>query len=125
MILKKNNNFILKSIKKKQKIKKYIYELISKYGIGVSSGTYICNIFGIPPYINKNNVSKQLQQFIENWIKLNLKTGRALNLEITQNINSLIKNKSRRGLRHLWGLPVRGQRSKTNGRTQKSRKRKF
>jgi ribosomal protein S13 len=56
-LLKKNNN--------KQLQKKYIYELTSKYGIGISLSLYICNLFGIPPYINKNNVSKIIQQNVE------------------------------------------------------------
>ena len=112
----------LKHTKTLKSRKKYIYVLTEKYGLGKSLALQICSEFWIPPYLDALNIEKQLQADVENWIKINFKTGRALSLETNQNIKDLVKNKSRRGYRHLWSLPVRGQRSKTNGRTQKKRK---
>ena len=78
--------------------KKYIYSLTLKYGIGKSLALFICKKFGISPFVNTNNVDTILKQEVEDWIKINLKTGRALNLAITQNVQFLIKNKSWYGI---------------------------
>jgi small subunit ribosomal protein S13 len=54
---------------------------------------------------------------IKNWIETNCKIEGALRQEIRQNINRLKEIGCYRGIRHIRGLPVRGQRTKTNSRT--------
>ena len=52
-----------------------------------------------------------------------IKVEGALRSEVQQNIKRLMDIGTYRGLRHRRGLPVRGQRTKTNSRTRKGRKR--
>ena len=61
-----------------------------------------------------------LQEWRENGY---LKIEGDLRREVTENIKRLIDIKSYRGLRHRRGLPVRGQRTHTNARTRKGKKR--
>jgi len=59
---------------------------------------------------------------IRNYIDANFKVEGDLKREVTQNIKRLIEVNSYRGIRHKRGLPVRGQRTHTNARTRKGRK---
>jgi small subunit ribosomal protein S13 len=59
---------------------------------------------------------------IRNYIDNNFKVEGDLRREITQNIKRLIEINSYRGIRHKRGLPVRGQRTHTNARTRKGRR---
>jgi len=61
----------------------------------------------------------QIRAYIDN----NFKVEGDLRREVTQNIKRLIEINSYRGIRHKRGLPVRGQRTHTNARTRKGRKR--
>jgi small subunit ribosomal protein S13 len=61
---------------------------------------------------------------IKNWIETNCKIEGALRQEIRQNINRLKEIGCYRGIRHIRGLPVRGQRTKTNSRTVRGNKRR-
>lgn len=56
-------------------------------------------------------------------IEADYKVEGALRSDISQNIRRLMEIGSYRGLRHRRGLPVRGQRTKTNARTRKGRRR--
>jgi small subunit ribosomal protein S13 len=60
---------------------------------------------------------------IRAYIDNNFKVEGDLRREITQNIKRLIEINSYRGIRHKRGLPVRGQRTHTNARTRKGRRR--
>ncbi|MBN1686847.1 MAG: 30S ribosomal protein S13 [Spirochaetales bacterium] len=92
------------------------------YGIGRTSGREICEKAGVDPAIRMNDVSPddaaKLRQIIENEYKVE---GR-LRTEIALNIKRLMDIGCYRGLRHRRGLPVRGQRTKTNARTRKGKK---
>lgn len=59
---------------------------------------------------------------IRTYIDNNFKVEGDLRREVTQNIKRLIEINSYRGIRHKRGLPVRGQRTHTNARTRKGRK---
>ena len=59
---------------------------------------------------------------IRNYIDNNFKVEGDLRREVTQNIKRLIEVNSYRGIRHKRGLPVRGQRTHTNARTRKGRR---
>ena len=60
---------------------------------------------------------------IREYIETNLKIEGDLRREVSQNIKRLIEINSYRGIMHKRGLPVRGQRTHTNARTRKGRKR--
>ena len=101
---------------------------------GVIGLTYI---FGIGPNLSKDILEKadidhdkkvvdwtddevsELRQIIEE----DYKVEGALRTEINGNIRRLIETGSYRGVRHRRGLPVRGQRTQTNARTRKGKRR--
>ena len=92
------------------------------FGIGRTSAVEICEKAGIDPDIKINTLSAEeignLRQIIENDYKVE---GR-LRTEIALNIKRLMDIGCYRGLRHRRGLPVRGQRTKTNARTRKGKR---
>lgn len=92
------------------------------FGIGRSSGEDICRKAGIDPVVHINDLSSdetaQLRQIIESDYKVE---GR-LRTEVALNIKRLMDIGCYKGLRHRRGLPVRGQRTKTNARTRKGKK---
>jgi len=92
------------------------------YGIGRNSAQKICEKVGIAPEKKIQELSgeevNQLRQVIENDYKVE---GR-LRTEVSLNIKRLMDIGSYRGLRHRKGLPVRGQRTKTNSRTRKGKR---
>lgn len=91
------------------------------YGIGRTSARHICEKTGINPGAKMNNLSTEeinnLRKVIENDYKIE---GR-LRSETALNIKRLMDIGCYRGLRHRKGLPVRGQRTKTNARTRKGK----
>ncbi len=92
------------------------------YGIGRSSALKICGETGVNPDSKMNDLSadevNQLRKVLENDYKVE---GR-LRTEVALNIKRLMDIGCYRGLRHRKGLPVRGQRTKTNARTRKGKK---
>lgn len=92
------------------------------YGIGKTSAVQICEKAGVDPNAHINKLSADeianLRKLIENEYKVE---GR-LRSEVNLNIKRLMDIGCYRGLRHRKGLPVRGQKTKTNARTRKGRK---
>jgi len=92
------------------------------YGIGRTSARKICEAVKVDPIRNINDLSNEeineLRKLIENDYKVE---GR-LRSEIALNIKRLMDIGCYRGLRHRRGLPVRGQRTRTNARTRKGKK---
>lgn len=92
------------------------------YGIGRTSAEDICRKTNINPDVRINNLSadqvNELRKLIENEYKVE---GR-LRTEVALNIKRLMDIGSYRGLRHRKGLPVRGQRTRTNARTRKGKR---
>jgi len=92
------------------------------YGIGLYNAQQILKKTGVNPdtrvhQLSEDDVSK-LRSVIEN----DYHVEGMLRGEISMNIKRLIDIGSYRGLRHRRGLPVRGQRTKTNARTRKGPK---
>jgi len=105
-------------------VSKQIWVALSSsiYGIGRTRAYKICEAAGVAP----NMVVKELQSDQEEALRREVskfKIEGDLRREISMNIKRLIDLKSYRGLRHLRGLPVRGQRTHTNARTRKGRRR--
>ncbi len=92
------------------------------YGVGMSSALKICKETGVDPEAKMNDISadevNRLRKVLENDYKVE---GR-LRTEVALNIKRLMDIGCYRGLRHRKGLPVRGQRTKTNARTRKGKK---
>ncbi len=92
------------------------------YGIGRSSGERICEKAGVDPHVRMNELSSdgisKIREIIENDYTVE---GR-LRTEVSLNIKRLMDIGCYRGLRHRRGLPVRGQRTKTNARTRKGKR---
>ena len=92
------------------------------YGIGHSAAGKIIEISRVDPDIRVNNLTDEQVASLRNVIEQDYKVEGALRTEYNMNIKRLIDIGSYRGLRHRRGLPVRGQRTKTNARTRKGRK---
>ena len=92
------------------------------FGIGRTSGELICEKAKVDPDSKINDLSSdevtRLRQIIENDFKVE---GR-LRTEVALNIKRLMDIGCYRGLRHRRGLPVHGQRTRTNARTRKGKK---
>ena len=93
------------------------------YGIGPSSCKKILQATGVDPDIRVQKLTDDDVAKLRSVIESDYKVEGALRTEISMNIKRLIDIGSYRGLRHRRGLPVRGQRTKTNARTRKGPKR--
>jgi small subunit ribosomal protein S13 len=104
------------------KNKRGVIGLTYIYGIGRSRAAKILNDAGIHQDKKVSEWSDEEQNAIRNFINNNFKIEGALRSETQLNIKRLTDINSYRGIRHRTGLPVRGQRSKTNARTRKGKR---
>jgi len=93
------------------------------YGIGHTLAKDICVKADIPEDSRVMNLTEEQVSNIRRVIEGDCKVEGELRSEITMNIKRLMDIGSYRGLRHRRGLPVRGQRTKTNARSRKGPKR--
>lgn len=93
------------------------------YGIGLSSCKKILQATGVDPDTRVQKLTDDDIAKLRSVIESDYKVEGALRTEVSMNIKRLIDIGSYRGLRHRRGLPVRGQRTKTNARTRKGPKR--
>ena len=93
------------------------------YGIGPSTAKKICAEAVIPESSRVHNLTEEQINKIRTVIEDNYKVEGVLRSEVTMNIKRLLDIGSYRGLRHRRGLPVHGQRTKTNARTRKGPRR--
>ena len=89
------------------------------YGIGPASSRRILSSSGINPDTRVKDLSEQDVSRIREVIDKEYKVEGGLRKEVNLNIKRLIEIGSYRGLRHRRGLPVRGQRTRTNARTKR------
>jgi len=89
------------------------------YGIGLSSSQKILKVAGINPDTRVKDLTDDEVNNIRKIIDGSFKVEGDLRREVALNIKSLTEIGCYRGLRHRRGLPVRGQRTKTNARTRK------
>ena len=88
------------------------------YGIGRTIAKRICEAAKVDPAIRVKDLSDDQMNAIRNEVAKE-KTEGDLRREVALNIKRLTEIGCYRGLRHRKGLPVRGQRTKTNARTRK------
>ncbi len=93
------------------------------YGIGQSTARYILDTHGIDRNKKVNEWNDQELTEIRNIITNEIKVEGALRSEVQMSIKRLMDIASYRGLRHRKGLPLRGQRTRTNSRTRKGKRR--
>ena len=104
--------------------KKVAYSLRYIYGIGMTKALATCKKAGVDPDVRVKELNEEQVAAIREAItKLELKVEGELRAEVAMNIKRLKDIGSYRGLRHRRGMPVNGQRTKTNARTRKGRKR--
>ena len=89
------------------------------YGIGPASSRRILSSSGINPDTRVKDLSEQDVSRIREIIDKEYKVEGGLRKEVNLNVKRLIEIGSYRGLRHRRGLPVRGQRTRTNARTKR------
>lgn len=92
------------------------------FGIGRSTAQYILTKAGIDFDKKVNQWNDDEQAAIRNIINNEFKVEGALRSEVSMSIKRLLDIACYRGLRHRKGLPVRGQRTKTNSRTRKGKR---
>jgi len=93
------------------------------YGIGRSSAKKILEAAGVDPSTRSDNLTDQEVSSIRRVIDESYKVEGDLRREISMNIKRLMDLGCYRGLRHRRGLPVHGQRTRTNARTRKGPRR--
>ncbi len=93
------------------------------FGIGTSTAQKIIASTGINPDTRVRDLTEDEISRLRETIDKTVKVEGDLRREISMNIKRLIEIGSYRGLRHRRGLPVRGQRTKTNARTRKGPRR--
>ena len=89
------------------------------YGVGLSTSQKILATTGINPDTRIKDLTEDEVNEIRNYVNKNLMVEGDLRREIALNIKRLRDIKCYRGIRHAKGLPLRGQKTKTNARTRK------
>ena len=93
------------------------------FGIGLPSSKKILAATGVDPNIRVKDLSEADVQKLRREIEDHYRVEGDLRREVSMNIKRLIDIGCYRGLRHKQGLPVRGQKTKTNARTRKGPRR--
>ena len=89
------------------------------YGIGLTSSKDILAKTGIDPDKRAKDLTEDEIAKLRDEIENNYTVEGELRREVAMNIKRLVEINCYRGIRHRKGLPVRGQRTKTNARTRK------
>jgi small subunit ribosomal protein S13 len=92
------------------------------YGLGRSSAQAICAAAGVDPNVRINDLSSEQINVLRKIIESDYKVEGRLRTEVSLNVKRLMDIGCYRGLRHRRGLPVRGQRTRTNARTRKGKR---
>jgi small subunit ribosomal protein S13 len=89
------------------------------YGIGRSTAQLICDQANLSRDTRVRDLTDDEIARLRSWIDANLKVEGDLRREVAANIKRKMEIGTYQGLRHRRGLPVRGQRTRTNARTRK------
>lgn len=92
------------------------------YGIGQPSAREVCAALGLPPDTKVRDLTDEEITRLRNHIDAELQVEGDLRRERSQAVKRLSEIGAYRGIRHRRGLPVNGQRTKTNARTRKGPK---
>ncbi|MGB4464907.1 MAG: 30S ribosomal protein S13 [Eubacteriales bacterium] len=89
------------------------------YGLGLKSARDICAKTGVNPDTRAKDLTEEEIAKLRDEIDENYHVEGDLRKEVAMNIKRLVEINCYRGIRHRKGMPVRGQRTKTNARTRK------
>ena len=89
------------------------------YGIGPNNARKILNAVGVSPDKRAKDLTEEEVSRIASVIQREYKVEGDLRREVADNVKRLAEISCYRGIRHHKGLPVRGQRTRTNARTRK------
>ncbi|MBE6853542.1 MAG: 30S ribosomal protein S13 [Ruminococcus sp.] len=89
------------------------------FGIGNTTAKKILAATGVNPDTRVKDLTDEEENKLREYIDKNINVEGDLRREIALNIKRLVEINCYRGIRHRKGLPVRGQRTKTNARTRK------
>jgi len=103
--------------------KKVAVSLTYIYGIGRTASVKVLSLARVDAATKVKDLTEDEVSRIREAIDKNYKVEGDLRREINQNIKRLMEIGSYRGIRHRRGLPVRGQRTKTNARTRRGARR--
>ena len=92
------------------------------FGVGRSTSQEICDNVGLSPDTRVRDLTDEEVAQLRTYVDQNLKVEGDLRREIAANIKRKVEIGTYEGLRHRRGLPVRGQRTRTNARTRKGPK---
>ena len=93
------------------------------YGIGATSAKKIIERTNVDPDTRVNNLTEEEVNRIREVVDKEFTVEGDLRRQVSMNIKRLIEIKCYRGLRHQRGLPVHGQRTRTNARTRRGTRR--
>lgn len=93
------------------------------YGIGRPTAHKICSATNVSPETKVRDLTDDEVSRIREFIDKNYTVEGELRKQVRQDIQRLIEINSYRGIRHRRGLPVRGQRTRTNARTKRGPRR--
>jgi small subunit ribosomal protein S13 len=92
------------------------------YGVGPKVAMELCHKAGIAPGTTARELGEDQLSLLSTLLERDYTVEGPLRRQVAQNIARLSHIKTFRGLRHRLGLPVRGQRTRTNARTRKGPK---
>jgi small subunit ribosomal protein S13 len=92
------------------------------YGVGLPSAKRVCGSTGISGDTRVRDLTEEEVARLRTWIDQNMRVEGDLRREVAQDIKRKIEIGCYAGIRHRRGLPVHGQRTKTNARTRKGPK---
>lgn len=92
------------------------------FGIGKPTAQRICAEIGLDPNTRVRDLTEDEVNKIRVWVDQNINVEGDLRREVQQDIKRKIEIQCLQGVRHRKGLPVRGQRTKTNARSRKGPK---
>lgn len=104
------------------KDKRLVISLTYIYGIGKKLAGDICEKLGLDPNMRAHQIGPDEIARINQTLQNDYIVEGDLRRQVQANIKRLISINSYRGLRHRQGLPVRGQRTSTNARTRKGKR---
>jgi small subunit ribosomal protein S13 len=102
--------------------RKTVVSLTYLYGVGNQTARDLCHKAGVDPDKRARDLTDEEVSRIATILERDYVVEGPLRRQVQQNISRLRDIKCYRGIRHRVGLPVRGQRTKTNARTRKGPK---
>jgi small subunit ribosomal protein S13 len=89
------------------------------FGVGKTTARTVCEANQVSPETRVRDLTDEEVARLRSWVDQNLKVEGDLRRDVAQNIKRKVEIGTYQGIRHRRGLPVNGQRTRTNARTRK------